>query len=85
MKLFTNYPDFHKQIVEKFRQDIYIKRILDLKASILKNSIPTLIVDKETKEVVRVYDDKTTKLLNRIDSEYREYISVHYPSLKIPL
>lgn len=85
MELFTNYPDFHKQIVEKFRKDIYIKRILDLKASILKNSIPTLIVDKETKEVVRVYDDKTTKLLNRIDSEYREYISVHYPSLKIPL
>ena len=36
MKLFTNYPDFHKQIVEKFRKDIYIKRILDLKASILK-------------------------------------------------
>lgn len=85
MELFTNYPDFHKQIVETFRKDITIKRILDLKASILKNSIPTLIVDKETKEVVRVYDDKTTKLLNRIDSEYREYISVHYPSLKIPL
>lgn len=85
MKLFTNYPDFHKQIVEKFRKDIYIKRILDLKASILKNSIPTFIVDKETKEVVRVYDDETTKQLNRIDSEYREYISVHYPSLKIPL
>lgn len=78
-------PDFYKQVEEKFRKDIYIKRILNLKASILKNSIPTLIVDKETKEVVRVYDDKTTKLLNRIDSEYREYISVHYPSLKIPL
>lgn len=85
MKLFTNNPDFDKQMADKFRKDIYIKRILDLKASILKNSIPTLIVDKETKEVVRVYDDKTTKLLNRIDSEYREYISVHYPSLKIPL
>jgi len=85
MKLFTNNPDFDKQMADKFRKDITIKRILDLKASILKNSIPTLIVDKETKEVVRVYDDKTTKLLNRIDSEYREYISVHYPSLKIPL
>lgn len=85
MKLFTNYPDFDKQMADKFRKDITIKRILDLKASILKNSIPTLIVDKETKEVVRVYDDKTTKLLNRIESEYREYISVHYPSLKIPL
>ncbi len=85
MKLFTNYPDFHKQIVERFRKDIYIKRILNLKASILKNSIPTLIVDKETKEVVRVYDDETTKQLNRIDSELKEYISVHYPSLKNPL
>ena len=54
MKLFTNYPDFDKQMADKFRKDITIKRILDLKASILKNSIPTLIVDKETKEVVRV-------------------------------
>lgn len=85
MKLFTNNPDFDKQMADKFRKDIIIKGILNLKASILKNSIPTFIVDKETKEVVRVYDDKTTKLLNRIDSEYREYISVHYPSLKIPL
>lgn len=78
-------PDFYKQIEEKFRKDIYIKRILDLKASILKNSIPMLIVDKETKEVVRVYDNETTNWLNRIDSELKEYISVHYPSLKIPL
>ena len=26
-------PDFYKQVEEKFRKDIYIKRILDLKAS----------------------------------------------------
>lgn len=78
-------PDFYKQIAEKFHKDITIKRILDLKASILKNSIPTFIVDKETKEAVRVYDDETTNWLNRIDSELKEYISVYYPSLKIPL
>lgn len=75
-------PEFYKQITEKFRKDITIKRIFDLKASILKNSIPTLIVDKETKEIVRVYDDETTKLLNRIDRELKEHISVYYPSLK---
>ena len=40
------------------------------------------IVDKETKEIVRVYDDETTKWLNQIDSELKEYISVYYPSLK---
>lgn len=78
-------PDFYKQIVDKFCNDITIKRILDLKASILKTSIPTFIVDKETKEFVIVYDDETTNLLNRIDNELKNYISVYYPSVKIPL
>lgn len=78
-------PDFYKQIADKFRKDITIKRILDLKASILKSSIPTFIVDKETKEFVIVYDDETTNRLNRIDNELKEYISVNYPSVKIPL
>ncbi len=78
-------PDFYKQIADKFRKDITIKRILDLKASILKTSIPTFIVDKETKEFVIVYDDETTNRLNRIDNELKKYISVYYPSVKIPL
>ena len=78
-------PDFYKQIADKFRKDITIKRILDLKASILKSSIPTFIVDKETKEFVIVYDDETTNRLNRIDNELKKYISIYYPSVKIPL
>lgn len=78
-------PDFYKQIADKFRKDITIKRILDLKASILKSSIPTFIVDKETKEFVIVYDDETTNRLNRIDNELKKYISVYYPFVKIPL
>ena len=78
-------PDFYKQIADKFCKDITIKRLLDLKASILEISLPTLIVDKETKEVVTVYDDETTNRLNQIDNELKEYISIYYPSVKIYL
>ena len=73
--------DYYRKLRERYLNDAFIKRLADMTAHILENSVPSYIMDKKNGEITTVYDKATTDALERIDKERNEYIRTYYPEL----